>query len=149
VIVSSLCVQKFKSASITSLEADAEWLCHTKKYATKNIECNKNVSAIDINLIKISYEIDDLQNKINILKDGPKFDVVFIDAPPDKTMPNARKIVANMLVGLLSEKGVLIMHDTNRAEELFAIEDMKSSFLQHELYSTKKGIGVLRFPKID
>ena len=60
-----------------------------------------------------------------------------------QTMPNSRKKVIDIFIELLSSKGTLIIHDTNRNDEMYAYESIRRKFLSSVRFETKKGISIL------
>lgn len=76
-----------------------------------------------------------------------KYDLILIDAPPDTTRPNARLELARSIFPLLKPMGCMLVHDTKRVQERFMIESLRNHFQAVDIYGTRKGISVLRFPK--
>ena len=85
-----------------------------------------------------------LQDKLDTLKN--KYEIIFIDSPPDTSVNNGRLYVALEYFELLTERGVMIIHDTQRNMEMYAFKKLQDLFLDSQLISTQKGISVLRFP---
>lgn len=132
--------------SVDTLEESATWT----EIITKIIRvCQEKLSQeqLDFRICPVEYCQGigvKLQDKHMILKN--KYDIIFIDSPPDTSVDNGRLYVALEYFELLAERGVMIIHDTQRNMEMYAFKKLQGLFLDSQLISTHKGIGVLRFP---
>jgi protein-L-isoaspartate O-methyltransferase len=145
VAIAKLAANKFKKIQIFSLEQDSKWIEKTKLDLHKNLINFKNLEQ-NIEILKIDYDLRSLKETVKNLKSNAPFDIIFVDAPPDIVMPNSRKKVIDIFIELLSSKGTLIIHDTNRNDEMYAYESIRRKFLSSVRFETKKGISILRFP---
>lgn len=90
----------------------------------------------------LSFDLGLLLSDVDI----GSFDFVFVDAPPDTNGENVRLNLCLRLIKFISPKGVLILHDTKRINELYATTVLGKFFALTESYETEKGITVFRFP---
>ena len=73
-------------------------------------------------------------------------DLLLVDGPPFKTQKNARYPALPLLFKHLSDRAVIIIHDTDRKSESESIQQWIDEFddLQMERLDTEKGITLLR-----
>lgn len=88
------------------------------------------------------FDLDKLPNTVT----NTKFDIIFIDAPPDSNGEDIRLDLCNQVIKFLNNKGTLILHDTNRINEMFAHCVLSKKFLLADRINTSKGISIFRFP---
>lgn len=144
IVVSAIANKMFNLIKIYSLEADSDWLEHTKKQINSLITLGGGGG---VEFFQLSEDYKNIQSVLeNISKEGT-FDIIFIDAPPDTLMPDARLKVLNYIFDLLGEKSTLILHDAKRTDEYFAYNKFKERFYSSTLYDTEKGIAVMRHPR--
>lgn len=146
IIVSNLLAKKFDQSRLVSLEADDEWAKRTNE-DVKKILNNTSGGNVEFRCISFDYNIATIANQITKIFENDDYDFVFVDAPPDDYSPDARKKVVELIVPHLGRKSTLVIHDTNRIDELFAFESIRNQFISSEIFRTQKGIAVLRFPK--
>jgi predicted O-methyltransferase YrrM len=75
-----------------------------------------------------------------------QYDIIFIDAPPDTSVPDGRLKIVRSLINKLNPKGSIIIHDVSRNMENYAFHIIKEKFIYSEIIPTKKGVGILRYP---
>lgn len=145
VFCSKICNKFYKKYQVYSLEEDGAWADKTiSLFKRLNVDVNEKYA--HINIVKTKYTFNNIADCLNeIAKAGP-IDVLFIDAPPDIFGADIRLKVANLAISALHKKSTLILHDTSRAEELYAVSVLAKRFLSHEVFKTTKGITVFRFP---
>lgn len=147
VAVAKLLAKKFDKAKIVSLESDLAWIESTRREIHRNLS-EHELAKVDIEFKHICYDLFRLGDILEETLSVSLFDIIFVDAPPDITMPNARQKVIELLFNRLAAKSTLIIHDTQRNDEMYAFEVARHKFLSSEFIKTRKGISILRFPKL-
>ena len=73
-------------------------------------------------------------------------DLLLVDGPPFKTQKNARYPALPLLYKHLSDRAVIIIHDTDRKSESESIQQWIEEFsdLEIEQLNTEKGITLLK-----
>lgn len=135
------------NAVIHSIEENSGWiekLQETISFAPTPL----GQAGIEFGLFKSEYKIEsgvDLESlRANLLK---QYDIILIDSPPDNIVDDGRLKTAEQCLSLLKERGCMLIHDTNRIMELYAMKRLSDRFYDANLLNTCKGIGILRFPK--
>lgn len=146
-IVSNLLAKKFQQSTLVSLEADDEWAKRTNEDVKKILNNSSSGGKVEFKCVSFNNDIESISSKIIEIFKNDNYDFVFVDAPPDNSSPDARKKVIELIVPHLGAKSTLVIHDSNRIDELFAFECIRNEFRSSEIISTQKGIAVLRFPK--
>ena len=130
-----------------SIEADQVWFdkvsCEVKHFYP---------NAGKVSLIKSHYVVKNGGYGFDLtqLREEAKgifFDVILVDAPPDDHGENVRLDLCNEVIPMLHHKGVLILHDTNRINELFAVCNLSEKFYMCHSHQTEKGLTIFRFPR--
>lgn len=147
VAVYKILKNRFSKAQILSLESEKNWELKTRHWLEKNEFKSGPESSVEFR--QLSWSRESLFSTFEQASAKAPFDIIFVDAPPDTSAIDARKSVIEIILEmkLLSPKGSLILHDCDRAEELYALESLRGNFRAVQLYSTRKGIAVLRFPR--
>jgi hypothetical protein len=140
-------LQLRKSLVLHTLEASEEWLTLLHKTVGGSPDKISN-NGIIFETFKIDYSVDDGIAMGNVKAHlFEKYDIIFIDAPPDTEVEDGRLKTAMACKALLKTRGFMMIHDTERNMEMYAFKKLQSLFLDAELLSTPKGMGILRFPK--
>lgn len=140
--------RSFRQFDLLSIEGDKEyyhkardWLSSAnvtekKRLAVTHVPYNEGTGLFDSNLVDIALE-------------GLCPDVVFVDAPPDTNGADVRYKTIMSILPFLHRKSIVILHDTKRVDERYAVEQIASFFMSRQDFETPKGISVLRFPSAD
>ena len=131
-----------------SFESDMEWYQKTYEGIENlfpGMDAVKVIKTSYVNFENGDFNFD-LEWCLSILEQK-LFDVIFVDAPPDTNGEDVRLNLCLRLISLLSPKGVLILHDTNRINEMYAASMLRKFFLVSDTYETQKGITVFRLPR--
>ncbi|MCS5704689.1 class I SAM-dependent methyltransferase [Synechococcus sp. FGCU-3] len=132
---------------ITSVECDPQWINRVESCASK-ILANKQGS-VKLSIVAGEYNeqsgliCPSIENGEDLSK---KYDIIFIDSPPDNIVEDGRLKLSSRITKLLDKRGTLLIHDTSRSMELYAFKKLSSYYLDAELCYTGKGMGILRFP---
>lgn len=143
----SILENNFKNAyQFVSIEADPKWLKKMEYYVKRFIGDNGRFSLIKGDYLeKECGRQFDLVSSLSAYK-KKSFDVVLIDAPPDDNGEDIRLDLCQEVLPFLASKGVLILHDTRRINEMFAYAILSEKFRMAERHQTEKGISLFRFP---
>lgn len=131
-----------------SFESDMEWYRRIHDGVERFFPGADSVKIIKTSYVNLENGDSnfDLAWCLSIAEKKP-FDVIFVDAPPDTNGEDIRLSLCLQLVSLLSPKGILILHDTNRINEMYAANIIRELFFLSDSYETRKGITVFRLPR--
>lgn len=74
-----------------------------------------------------------------------EIDLLFVDGPPGKLFPQARRPALQMLRGNLSARAIVLLDDANREEEREIISSWSRENPDFEVTISKRGKGLARF----
>ena len=130
------------SYQLDIVEEDVKWITVIKNHLRKIKIANH------LNFYQISYNqstgLDEAA--LNLFKNND-YEIVFIDAPPDTSVVNGRYKLAKIILNKIKPNGILIIHDSKRNMEMFAVEKLKPQFLNYKNVNTAKGLTIFYFPK--
>jgi hypothetical protein len=128
-----------------SVEADRAWIEKVESWL-RRLGPNE---AGGVRLLHLGYDEGTgsfRAEEIAAAQRGP-VDVLVVDAPPDRNGTLVRLRLCLELLPILSDRGTLLLHDTNRTDERYAYGVLRTHFALSELHDTVKGIAVLRYPR--
>lgn len=130
------------------MDCDHYALDHLEKYADLTREkVNHLRSQVWFTPLK-SYPIHNqnwLWYDIDPLEKIPAIDLLVIDGPPENIQPLARYPALPLLISKLSKNAIIILDDTNRADEQQIIQRWQQEFnLEAKFLYTEKGTCILR-----
>jgi len=135
---------RFDSYRFVSVEADPRWHEQVSRQVAKAYPN----AAGSFSLVKADYrgqtfDLDEVWRSVPF----PQCDVLVVDAPPDTHGDDVRLELCLRLLSRLSPRGALILHDTNRINELYAFTRLSAHFHEARRLETRKGISMFWFPK--
>ena len=144
-LVAARMLQINGSGHVYSLENAKEFAENTKS-ELRNHGLSEWATVIHAPLVEIETELG-VQRwyELRSLPDL-QFDMVVVDGPPEFTNPFARFPAGPMLIPRLTEKGIVILDDADRADEKAIVEHWVKKFpnLEREHIACEKGMVVLR-----
>ena len=144
IAIISILEKKFKSYELTSIEASDEWI----KKIDNIIKSNFPNATNHVQILKCAYSNTTKNFDLDTLRPliQNSYNLILVDAPPDINGENIRLQLCERVLPLLNDKGILILHDTNRIEEMYAYISISKKFSYSNIYETEKGISVMRYP---
>lgn len=148
ILLSALEAKFGRSFSFVSVEADARWREDTlEKVRGAGLRAGEPFLSLHAPYVRKdgvdTFDLDSVWPQLPFRE----CDVILIDAPPDANGVDVRLKLCEAVIGRLDAKGVLLLHDTHRIDELYAFERLRERFRTSERLETEKGLGVFRFPR--
>jgi hypothetical protein len=147
VILSKLEASFTGSYRFLSVEGDGRW---HKKMRQQVGEAYPSIGP-GFELLEVGYVCEEGMQTFDLTRvrnaiEGGGFDLILVDAPPDTNGEDVRLNLCLAARSMLNPKGVLMLHDTNRINELNAFQKIQEGFAMSQRIETQKGMGIFRFP---
>lgn len=147
IIVAGYSIRKYcPGSAIISLDHDAPYAEKTRQELNLHgLNDLAEVRTAPLQTYEIAGKNWEWYTENQLSFDNP-VDLLLVDGPPSETQRNARQPVLPLLYKHLSDRAVIILHDTDRKSETESIQQWIDEFddLQMERIDTEKGIALLR-----